>query len=88
MGLIGLGLAMPEPLSPATKEFGARIRARREKLGWSQEKAADACNLHWTYLGRAERGVLSPSLNNILKIADGLQVDPGQLVKGLKPSRT
>ena len=78
---------MSEPLSPATKEFGARIRARREQLGWSQEKAADACHIHWTYLGRAERGTLSPSLNNILKIAYGLQIDPGQLVKGLKPSK-
>ena len=87
MGSIELWLVMPEPISPATAEFGARIRKRREKLGWSQERAADACHVHWTYLGRAERGVLSPSLTNILKIADGLQVDPAVLVKGLKPVR-
>lgn len=85
MGSIELVLVMPEPISPATREFGARIRKQREELGWSQERAADACKVHWTYLGRAERGMLSPSLNNILKIASGLQIDPSVLVKGLKP---
>ncbi len=76
---------MPEPLSDATKQLGARIRARREQLGLSQEKAAVQCDVHWTFLGSVERGRRNISLHNLLKIAKGLDVDPGKLVKGLQP---
>ena len=34
------------PLSPATGEFGRRVRARREQLGLSQEKLAERTTLH------------------------------------------
>ena len=36
--------------------FGASVRSRRESLGFSQEKLADLCNLHRTYVGSVERG--------------------------------
>ncbi len=76
---------MPEPLSEATKILGARIRTRREALGLSQEKAAVACGVHWTHLGATERGMRNVSLHNLLKIAKGLEIDPGKLVKELEP---
>lgn len=76
---------MAQPLSDATRLLGARIRARREALGLSQEKAAIECDLHWTALGKIERGERNLSLHNLLKIAYGLDIDPGKLVKGLKP---
>ncbi|WP_100451187.1 helix-turn-helix domain-containing protein [Mycobacteroides abscessus] len=71
------------PVSAATQEFGRRVVARRHELGLSQEKAAEAIGLHWTYLGQVERGRRNVTLNNIVKIAAGLGVDPGELVKGL-----
>ncbi|OHT89074.1 helix-turn-helix domain-containing protein [Mycobacteroides saopaulense] len=71
------------PVSPATQEFGRRVAARRHELGLSQEKAAEVIGLHWTYLGQVERGRRNITLNNIVKIAAGLDVDPGQLVTGL-----
>ncbi|MFF0492509.1 helix-turn-helix domain-containing protein [Nocardia sp. NPDC004068] len=71
------------PLSDATRVFGERVVARRNELGLNQERAAEACGVHWTYLGQVERGRRNISLHNILKIAQGLQVDPGELVKGL-----
>jgi len=40
--------------------------------------------LHWTYFGQVERGQVNISLHNILKIAEALEVDPGELVTGLK----
>ncbi len=73
------------PLSSATKEFGERVRARRHQLGESQEQLADACGLHWTFVGQVERGRRNISLHNILKIAYGLQLDPAELVRGLGP---
>jgi transcriptional regulator with XRE-family HTH domain len=75
-----------QPNSPAMQVFGERVRARRHALGQSQEQLADACGLHWTYVGQVERGTRNISLNNIVRLAVGLQIDPGDLVRGLTPS--
>jgi DNA-binding XRE family transcriptional regulator len=72
-----------QPLSPATRAFGERVRARRHELGLSQEQLAQACGLHWTFVGQVERGRRNVSLHNILKLAAGLQADAGHLVRGL-----
>ena len=76
---------MPEPLSDATRLLGSRVRERRKGLGLSQEALADRCAVHWTFLGQVERGRRNLSLHNLLKIADGLGLDPGELVAGLRP---
>jgi transcriptional regulator with XRE-family HTH domain len=73
------------PISEATQAFGERVRARRHELGKSQEELANDCGLHWTFIGQVERGQRNISLHNILKVAEGLQIDPGQLLKGLRP---
>ncbi|MCA1600287.1 MAG: helix-turn-helix domain-containing protein [Acidobacteria bacterium] len=72
------------PLSPAAQAFGERVRARRHELGKSQEQLAEACGVHWTFVGQVERGRRNISLHNILKIAVGLQLDAGELVRGLR----
>jgi transcriptional regulator with XRE-family HTH domain len=74
---------MAQPLSPATEAFGERVRLRRQQLGLSQEALADRCSVHWTFLGQVERGQRNISLHNLLKLARGLDVDPGDLVRGL-----
>ncbi|WP_112236888.1 helix-turn-helix domain-containing protein [Kribbella monticola] len=71
------------PLSPTTAEFGRRVRERRNELGLSQEALADACGLHWTFIGQVERGQRNLALHNIVKVAAGLGVDPGRLVAAL-----
>lgn len=71
------------PLSPATRAFGERVRQMRQEHGLSQEALAERCELHWTYIGQVERGQRNLSLHNIIKIADGLEVDAGELVRGL-----
>lgn len=73
-----------DPVSSATAEFGARVRARRNELGLSQEGLAERCELHWTYIGQAERGQRNLTLHNIIRIAEALEVDPGELVSGLR----
>jgi transcriptional regulator with XRE-family HTH domain len=75
---------MPEPISPATRVLGERIRKRREALGLSQESLAELSAVHWTFLGQVERGRRNLSLHNLLKIAAGLSVDPAELVHGLE----
>jgi len=76
------------PLSPATEEFGSRVRTRRHQLGKSQEQLADDCGLHWTFVGQVERGRRNLALHNILKLAAGLEIDPAELVKGLQPPKS
>ncbi len=70
-------------LNETTRVFGERVRARRLELGLSQEAAAVRCGIHWTQLGKVERGQRSLRLETIVKIAEGLAVDPGALVSGL-----
>jgi transcriptional regulator with XRE-family HTH domain len=72
-----------KPPSDATVEFGRRVRQLREEQGLSQEALADRCGVHWTFLGQVERGQRSIRLDNILRIAAGLDVRPGRLLDGL-----
>ncbi len=64
--------------------FGKRIRALRRKLHYSQETLAERCNLHATYIGGIERGLRNVSLINIVRIARGLKVKPGELFRGIR----
>lgn len=67
------------------RAFGRRVRAERERAGLSQEKLAERAGLHATYIGRVERGARNVTLYNILRIADALDINPAELVDGLKP---
>lgn len=71
------------PLSETTRAFGERVRNRRVALGPSQEAAAMRCGIHWTQLGKVERGQRSLRLETIVKIAHGLDIEAGDLVSGL-----
>lgn len=68
----------------ARSELGARVRRFRARVGISQEELAARCALHRTYVGSVERGERNVSLENILKLAAALSVDPSRLVRGLK----
>lgn len=55
--------------------FGTNLRKYRTNLGVSQEKFAEMCGLHRTYISDIERFQRSISLDNIQKIADALGVE-------------
>lgn len=86
-GRMWLGIMLADPAKPAlnetTRVFGERVRDRRLELRLSQEAAAVRCGIHWTQLGKVERGQRSLRLETIVKIADGLDIDAGNLVSGL-----
>jgi transcriptional regulator with XRE-family HTH domain len=65
-------------------EFGKRLRLARLAAGWSQEQMADAAKVHRTYIGRAERGETNPTLITIVMFAEALDLDPCDLVQGLR----
>lgn len=44
---------------------------------------ADRIGLHFTFVSSVERGERNLSLSSLLRLAEGLDVDPATLVEGL-----
>ena len=56
------------------KIFGTNLRKLRTEKGFSQEKFAELCGLHRTYISDIECFQRNVSLENIQKIAVALQI--------------
>jgi transcriptional regulator with XRE-family HTH domain len=54
--------------------FGRAVRAIRDEKGISQEELAHRSGVDRSYMGGIERGERNPSLKNIFRIAEGLDV--------------
>lgn len=57
---------------PLCAAFGAAVRARRERLGMSQEEFAHRAEVDRTYASGIERGVRNPTLKVIARVAKAL----------------
>jgi DNA-binding XRE family transcriptional regulator len=66
-----------------SKAFGQRVREPRAREGLSQDGLAHTSGIHLTSIGRIERGGREPRLTTILKLAQGLDVEPGELTDSL-----
>lgn len=71
----------PESKDPELVALGQRVCELRRAAGLTQEALAHAAGLHWTYVGQIERGERNLSYKNLLKLARGLGVEPGELIK-------
>ena len=60
--------------------FGSRLKQLRTEKGLSQERLAELATMHWTYIGGIERGERNPTLINIEKLADALEVTLPELL--------
>jgi DNA-binding XRE family transcriptional regulator len=69
--------------TPRQRAFGDRVRARRDELGLTQEALAHRAGLNRTYVATLESGERNPSLDTIVRVANGLGIDPGSLIEGL-----
>jgi transcriptional regulator with XRE-family HTH domain len=65
--------------------LGQRVRDLRERLDLTQEQLAERANLHPTYVSGIERGVRSPGLNILARLARALKVSLPALVTDLRP---
>ena len=54
--------------------FGTNVRTYRNEISVSQEKFAEMCGLHRTYISDIERFQRSISFENILRIVDALEI--------------
>ncbi|NCT99676.1 MAG: helix-turn-helix transcriptional regulator [Comamonadaceae bacterium] len=75
----------PKPPSKekAQVTFGAALRAYREERGLTQERLAEAADLHTNYVSSVERGERNLSLHNIARLAYALEIDVSALVRCL-----
>ena len=62
------------------EQLGLNLRTHRTKLGISQERLAEISGLHRTYISGLERGIRNPSITIIARLADALQIEPGDLL--------
>lgn len=65
------------------KEFGSRVQYLRQQMGLSQEKFALSINMDRTYFASVEAGKRNISIQNIYKIANGLNVSLNKLFENL-----
>jgi len=55
--------------------FAENVKKQRLSKNMSQEKLAELCDLHRTYISDVERGTRNISIANVEKIADALGVE-------------
>jgi transcriptional regulator with XRE-family HTH domain len=63
--------------------FGENLQCQRRRAGLSQEELGFRAELHRTEVGMLERGARMPRLDTIVKLAGGLEVEPGELLAGM-----
>ena len=76
-------MATPRSATPTHGRvaFGRRVRSIREAGGLSQETLAERSGLHRTYISSLERGHRNVGLDNILRLAAALGVQPSELLE-------
>lgn len=67
-----------------TRELGLRIRYYRKEKHMTQEKLAEICNLHPTYIGQIERGEKNATIESIYRIAMGLNIPMSKLLENVE----
>ena len=68
--------------------IGQAICQRREFLGMTQEKAAEAAGLDVGHYSKIERGLKTPSMASLFRIAEALEIGPGELLPSTNTKST
>lgn len=76
------------PAHPQLVLLGKKLRALREARGYSQENFALETGLARSYYSGIERGHRNLAALNLIKIADALGVEVGELFPDIKKLRT
>jgi len=62
------------------RQLGEEIRARRRRVGLSQEALAVDAGIDRSHMGKIERGERNVTLLNVIKIADALNCKPSEIL--------
>ncbi len=63
---------------------GRVLADRRMRAGLTQEALAEACGLHATYVSQLERGLKSPTVRVLFRLAQAVGVSPSALVRAFE----
>jgi transcriptional regulator with XRE-family HTH domain len=66
------------------ERFAANLARIRRRRGLSQEELGVRASLHRTEISGLERALRTPRIDTLVKLAGGLQVDPGELLEGIE----
>lgn len=67
----------------AARRFGANVKRVRRERGMTQEQLGLAAGLDAAVISRIEAGQREPRVKNIVRIAEALEAQPGDLFAGL-----
>ena len=62
------------------KNIGRRIRHYRKRRGYTQEQLGLSINTSGAYISNIERGVKKPSLDNLVSIAETLDITVNDMI--------
>lgn len=65
-------------------ELGSRIRFYRKQLHLSQERLAELCDFHPTYVGQLERGEKNATVESLYRLSQGLGVSMSTLLEDIE----
>lgn len=66
------------------EQFAENLRARRLRVGWSQEELANQADLHFTAIAKLERADRSPRLETLVKLSRAFGIRPSELLRGIE----
>ena len=69
------------------KDFGERVRKRRQQKGWTQEMLAKELGVSTSFVGHIERGSRKASLETLVQIINVLDVSADYLLAGSLENR-
>jgi len=64
-------------------DFGTNLKALRKRRGMTQLQVALAAGITQSHYSLIERGLVSPTMQTVTKLADALGVDFRRLLPGL-----
>jgi transcriptional regulator with XRE-family HTH domain len=59
-----------------------RLKSGRKEKGFSQQKLAELAEVHYTNIGKYERGDATPSASVLNRISQALELSPDYLING------
>jgi transcriptional regulator with XRE-family HTH domain len=69
-------------MDPLLVEFGRNVARARKRAGLTQEGLEDLCEIEAAEISRIENGWVNVTIRRVARLAEALELTPGQLLDG------